>query len=496
MLLRLGIVATAMAIAAGRVELSIALTVGAALITLLERVAGVLARVSVDCDAHRAAARVLLEGDLLDVSPYDIRRAVDDGIYHTHEIVSSTLPLFAADLMASLLVLPIIATAASAKILMLALIAVAVVIVMVMSMRRVTQRLQALAVTARMQLSDTFLFAVEGRIEVVAGGNEAAFSTRFNEEIEAYARLMRRSAVGTALVGRAPLAVAVIAVGAVVAIDGGARAAVIEAAAPSVLVLAACVPPLLGAALGAHALMRGVESARPFIDLLRTPPRVDVVSRVESSAKSPSTFEVRGVGFRYAAESPACLRGLSFEWRAGEPLVLVGPNGSGKSTLLRLLLGLRAPTDGSISVDGVSLDKIDLGSLRRHFAYVPQRPYLGEPHRTVRDVLRFCSDGARDDAMMKSLERVDLFPPSVGAGVLDRRLGELSGGQRQRLALARALLQDRNVYFFDEPDANLDSEGVRLLVSLVGELSAAGKMVALAAHTPELASVSPAPVRL
>ena len=74
------------------------------------------------------------------------------------------------------------------------------------------------------------------------------------------------------------------------------------------------------------------------------------------------------------------------------------------------------------------------------------------------------------------------------------RIGELSAGQRQRVALARIFLQDAPIVLLDEPDANLDREGVRLVASLVTELVAAGKMVAIAAHA--LVDLAAAPLTL
>jgi len=123
-------------------------------------------------------------------------------------------------------------------------------------------------------------------------------------------------------------------------------------------------------------------------------------------------------------------------------------------------------------------------------AYLPQRPYLGEAHVTVRAALRLGITDASDVAMYEALARLDVLEPLQGDDRLSTPVGELSTGQRQRVALARVLLQDAAMILLDEPDANLDREGIELVGSIVRELCREGKMVAVAVHTPELAALS------
>jgi ABC-type transport system involved in cytochrome bd biosynthesis fused ATPase/permease subunit len=95
-----------------------------------------------------------------------------------------------------------------------------------------------------------------------------------------------------------------------------------------------------------------------------------------------------------------------------------------------------------------------------------------------------------DGVLHGALARVGLAPLARdGVDLLDSAVGELSAGQRQRLALARVLLQDAAIYLLDEPDANLDRAGIALVGEIVRDLVARGRMVAIAAHTDELASI-------
>jgi ABC-type transport system involved in cytochrome bd biosynthesis fused ATPase/permease subunit len=171
-------------------------------------------------------------------------------------------------------------------------------------------------------------------------------------------------------------------------------------------------------------------------------------------------------------------------------LVLQGRNGSGKSTLLRLLLGLARPLSGAITVGGADLFDLDLDAWRRSVAFLPQRPYVPE-RATVREAIGLLVRDASDDEMRASLTRVGLWAALAAHAPdpLETRVGTLSVGERQRLALARMLCQPSAVVLLDEPDANLDAEGIALVARLVRELSQ-DRMVAVAAHTPALLAVA------
>lgn len=497
---RLAVVAIAFAIARSDLRLATALGIATTALALVQRVVASSARVAVECDAFNATTTALLHGDVLEVSSHDLRRTVGEGMYYAQDLLGATLPLFVADLLATIILAPVVASAAPARMLVLVAVALALVLAVVFVLRRATSRVQAQFLDARTKLHDTFSFAIEGRLELVARGAEMELRRNLSDEVDAYARLARRSTIRSALLGRAPLAAGIVAVAVVIALDGTSREAVVTAVMSSVLVLGACVPPALGVVLGAHALTRGLANVASLVRILSIAPRPDVATPLEEHTRAPNLpAVVRGerLSFRYDEGASYTFEDVSFEWRPDEPLVLTGPNGSGKSTLLRLLIGLRPPTKGSIRIAGEELQAINLTMLRRSVAYVPQRPYLGEPHVTIREAMRFNQPSATDGRMMDALGRMALVPAlGRGAEVLERLVGELSVGQRQRVALARTLLQDARIFLFDEPDANLDRDGVALIVTMVNELLQSNCMVAVAAHTRELAELSSSPIRL
>lgn len=132
----------------------------------------------------------------------------------------------------------------------------------------------------------------------------------------------------------------------------------------------------------------------------------------------------------------------------GRPLIVEGPSGAGKSTLLSALLGQVPVTGGHVEADGVQLA---VAALRDRIAWCPQDAHLFDS--SIRGNLLLAAPGAPDGRMREALAMVGLHHD------LDRVIGVdgLSGGERQRLAVARAILADRDVVLLDEPTAHLDA---------------------------------------
>jgi ABC-type bacteriocin/lantibiotic exporter with double-glycine peptidase domain len=491
---RLAVVWTALRIADGDARGAAEAGVVTAALFAFSRLVLAPARVSAECDFHRAAARALLEGDVLSVPTRDLERVIFESNHAARGLVVDLTPQLVADVVAAFLIAPVLARAFPTRVLVVSGVALFAVLATLLVLRRFTERLQDQVLEAYQEVADTVLVAVDGRLELVARGGEAGFSTTLDRALSRYARLSSRAGFGSALLGRAPLAIGVLVVGLIVLVDASSREAVAATAVAQALLVAAAMPPLLGVVFGLHQLARGRAQVRPLLEILRAPRRADLARRGRGVPALPASFEGEQVSFAYGAETARVLEKLSFAWPVDRPLVLTGPNGSGKSTLLRLLVALRAPSRGTLRVAGEDLEGIDAVGMRRAVAYLPQRAYLGEGYRSVRDAVRLAKPDADDDAIRAALERTAVLSMLHDRGVdaLDVRVGELSAGQRQRVALARVLLQDSSVVLLDEPDANLDRDGIALVASLVEELGRRGAMVAVAAHTRELAEMASA----
>lgn len=163
-------------------------------------------------------------------------------------------------------------------------------------------------------------------------------------------------------------------------------------------------------------------------------------------------------------------------------MAVVGPNGAGKTTLIKAILGLVKPAAGSVSIYGKSYRE------QRHLVgYVPQRGSVDWDFPTsVLDVVMMGRYGAlgwfkrpssQDKALaLDALEKVGM------AHYADRQISQLSGGQQQRTFLARALVQDAQLYFMDEPFQGVDATTERAIIQLLKELRAQGKTVIAVHH--------------
>ena len=168
---------------------------------------------------------------------------------------------------------------------------------------------------------------------------------------------------------------------------------------------------------------------------------------------------------------------VAFSLRAGELTGLIGSNGAGKTTLLRVILGLLAPTAGSVTVNGPDA--------RHSVGYVPQK-FMLDPDLPVRarDLVALGIDGHRLGVPRPSRERVNRMLDAVGAGrFADARIGRLSGGEQQRVLIAHALINQPRLLLLDEPLANLDLRSAREVVDLLARIAREQRIaVMISAH--------------
>jgi ABC-2 type transport system ATP-binding protein len=166
---------------------------------------------------------------------------------------------------------------------------------------------------------------------------------------------------------------------------------------------------------------------------------------------------------------------LTFTVEPGKVTGFLGPNGAGKSTTLRMVLGLNAPTSGSVTVDGVSFSNRPRG-LRHVGALLDAQDIHGG--RSARAHLFALARSNRIP-----LARVDEVLREVGlTKAARRRIGGFSLGMKQRLGIAGALLGDPPVLLFDEPLNGLDPEGVLWVRGLFRRLASEGRTVFVSSH--------------
>lgn len=170
----------------------------------------------------------------------------------------------------------------------------------------------------------------------------------------------------------------------------------------------------------------------------------------------------------------AALRDVSFEVKQGESVAIIGKSGSGKSTLMHLLALMDEPTDGSIFIgdhSAAAMPKRELDTLRnRTFGFVFQQFFLNANASVLENVIlplkiAGVSSRERKQRGLEVLKAVELEAKA------NNKASDLSGGQKQRVVIARALINDPQIIFADEPTGNLDSHTGALIESLLFRLN-------------------------
>ena len=172
----------------------------------------------------------------------------------------------------------------------------------------------------------------------------------------------------------------------------------------------------------------------------------------------------------------------------GKLVGIVGPNGAGKSTLIKSVMGLLPLSSGYAKIFDQDIDVV-----RDRISYVPQRESVDwDFPASVMDVVlmgRYSKLGlfkrprkADKDVALESLQKVGM------ENYAERQISQLSGGQQQRVFLARALAQQADIYFLDEPFSGVDAATETAIINLLREMSSKGKTVIVVHHDLQSAS--------
>ena len=235
-------------------------------------------------------------------------------------------------------------------------------------------------------------------------------------------------------------------------------------------------------------LNQTLASGERVLSLLEETPLVEEIpgdvetSGVESMEYEFTGAEAENVTFAYGEE--VILDNYSLKLQPGKITGIHGASGSGKSTLLKLLMRFWDVQDGSVSVDGTDVRKIQTKHLRDMESYVTQETHLF--HDSIANNIAIAKPGASREEIMEAAKKASIhdFIMTLPKGY-DTEVGELgdtlSGGEKQRIGIARAFLHECPLILLDEPTSNLDSLNEGIILKLLKE-SAKKKTVVLVSH--------------
>ncbi len=191
-------------------------------------------------------------------------------------------------------------------------------------------------------------------------------------------------------------------------------------------------------------------------------------------------IKVKGISVSYGRKRVLTNIHLSLE--QGYTYGVVGPNGAGKSTLFKTILGLLEPNSGDVSILGTDIDDV-----RKKVAYVPQKDEVDWTFpATVEDIVLMGRYPFK-----KVFQRIDKNDRNIAEkamndlDILDlrnRQIGQLSGGQQQRVFLARALCQEAEIFFLDEPFVGVDVLTEEKIIEILRIKAAEGKTLLVVHH--------------
>lgn len=248
--------------------------------------------------------------------------------------------------------------------------------------------------------------------------------------------------------------------------------------------------PVLGAlALGAQRLLPVLQQGYSSLAIIRgakaslsdvmsmlnqpLPHQLNMTSTV--LARFDEKIALQNVGFRYDTDSQFVLSNINLEILKGQRIGFIGATGSGKSTLLDVIMGLLIPSEGSLMVDGRSINLENIRSWQGQIAHVPQGIYLADS--SIEENIAFgipIEDIDHNKVKLAAAQAqisdvIESWPLQYKTKIGERGV-RLSGGQRQRIGIARALYKLAKVIIFDEATSALDSNTEKTVMDAVDKL--------------------------
>lgn len=204
-------------------------------------------------------------------------------------------------------------------------------------------------------------------------------------------------------------------------------------------------------------------------------------------------IEVKGISkvYKMGKEQFTALNDVSLNIEKGEFVAVIGPSGSGKSTLMHIVGGLDTPTVGSVCINGNDISRLrdkELSKYRNEkIGFVFQAFNLENSQTSLENVMMplIFAGVPKAERKKRALEALEIVNLKDFA---KHKPNELSGGQRQRVSIARAIVNNPEILFADEPTGNLDSKSGESIMELFKEINDKGYTIIMVTHNPEEAN--------
>lgn len=234
-----------------------------------------------------------------------------------------------------------------------------------------------------------------------------------------------------------------------------------------------------------HVAMNGASAGKKIISLLNAPDPEWGTETVDGKE-----IKLENLTFSYDGKRDV-LKNVNMTFPEKGMTAIVGESGCGKSTVVNMLIGAFRPQKGDVTVGGKQLEKLSRENWYSHLSAVSYNTYIF--NESVRDNFKMAKENVSDEEILAALEKVNLKEFIEENGGLDKVITEdannISGGQKQRLALAIALVSDKDIYVFDEATSNIDIDSEAIIMKNIKAISEE-KSVIVISH--RLANVVPA----
>ena len=234
-----------------------------------------------------------------------------------------------------------------------------------------------------------------------------------------------------------------------------------------------------------HVAMNGASAGKKIISLLNAPDPEWGTEDVDGKE-----IKLENVTFSYDNKRDV-LKNVNMTFPEKGMTAIVGESGCGKSTVVNMLVGGFRPQKGEVTVGGKQLEKLSRENWYSHLSAVSYNTYIF--NESVRDNFKMAKENVTDEEIFAALEKVNLKEFIEENGGLDKVITEdannISGGQKQRLALAIALVSDKDIYVFDEATSNIDIDSEAIIMKNIKAISESRSVIVI---SHRLANVVPA----